>query len=134
MDEQWIDTKHIMTINNKQIYEFYEKNNLDFEQINLKFVQISEHITQTVNFINSNQILVILLFNFMLLSPIILFYSVYYFSFIASTIIACSIVALSATLFFYLFLNFLSFLSYLLYLSPHDKYGILFEYKSSTNS
>ena len=128
MDEQWIDTKHIMTINNKQIYEFYEKNNLDFEQINLKFVQITEYITQSVNFINSNQILVILLFNFMLLSPIILFYSVYYFSFIASAIIAGTIVALAATLFFYLCLNFLSFLSYLLYLSPHDKYGLLFEF------
>jgi len=114
MDEQWIDTKHVMTINNKQIYDFYEKNNLDFEHINLRFVQITEQLTQTINFINSNQIVVILSFNFILLSPIILFYSICYFSFICSAIMSGIILMAAMTLFFYLGCNFLYFLSYLL--------------------
>lgn len=46
---------HTITINNKEVFEFYQKHKLDFEQMNLLFVSILQQIlTSTDNSVNSN--------------------------------------------------------------------------------
>lgn len=48
-------TDHILSINNKEIYDFYNKHSLDFEQINILFFNILQQIiTSTDNSFNSN--------------------------------------------------------------------------------
>jgi len=48
-------TDYNITINNKEVFEFYQKHNLDFEQMNILFVSILQQIlTSTDNSVNSN--------------------------------------------------------------------------------
>lgn len=42
-----MSSDHILTINNKEIFEFYQKYNLDFERTNLLFVNILKDIVHT---------------------------------------------------------------------------------------
>ena len=50
-------SQYILSIDNKQIYEFYEKNHLDFEVTNLLFVQLLETVLQTNDNTNNKSII-----------------------------------------------------------------------------
>jgi hypothetical protein len=39
-----MDSHHIITVNNREIFEFYQKNNLDFEKMNILFMQILKSV------------------------------------------------------------------------------------------
>jgi hypothetical protein len=52
-----MSSQYTLTVDNKQIYEFYEKNNLDFEVTNLLFVQLLDTVLQTADITNNKSII-----------------------------------------------------------------------------